>query len=217
MPTTDVRIINQALSHIGHSIFIEDRTGDSNEVEVSNVHYDDALAYVLEDFWWGFARRFVTPGLVEDFTALETAHKWDYSYRYPTDTVTIRGIVSNPALLTMTPGGLAMSTGLMMTNQDEWEVGSDDSGRLLYTNRLDPVFEVTKLITDPALFTAMFAEALSWRLAFLMVPGLAKDKGIVGNCLKFYDMMIQNAQAKDANESFSSPTQHESEAMRARV
>lgn len=203
MPTTAVQIINNALSNLGHTIFIDSRDDEGQEVAVSDVHYDATIAYVLEEFWWAFARRFVTLGLVEDFTALTTPHKWFYAYRYPVNTVTIRGIVTGP--------------GELETNPATWEIGSDDTGRLIYTNKPEAVVEVTKLIVDPMLYTAMFAEAVSWRLAFKMVPGIAKDKSIAGNMLTLYNATIQIAETKDANEAYYNPQLQESEAIRARA
>lgn len=203
MPTTAVQIINKALSHLGHTIFIDSRDDEGHEVAVSDVHYDDAVAVVLEDFWWGFARRFITLGLVTDFTALTTPQKWYYAYRYPIDTVTIRGIIT--------------TSGELETNPSTWEVGSDDTGRLIYTNQEECVVEVTKLITDPTLYTAMFAEAVSWYLAFQMAAGITKDKSIVGNMLTMYTRILQTAQAKDASESHYNPQLQESEAIRARA
>jgi hypothetical protein len=201
MPTTDVRIINQALSHIGHTQFIDSRSEDSQEVAVSDVHYDDALAYVLEDFNWGFARRTNTLGLVEDFTDVTTPHDWAYSYRYPSETVKIRRVMT--------------TLGRLDPNPPPFEIGSDDTGRLVLTDQEDCVVETTKLITDAQLYTAMFASALSWYLAFLMVPGLAKDKSIAGDMLRMYHSVMRIAEANDANEAQFHP-QLESEAIRAR-
>lgn len=202
MPSTTVRIKNLALAHIGHSIFIDDDNDEGNEPDVLNQVFDDAVAVVLEDFWWGFARRFVTLGLVTDFTELDTPQKWSFAYRYPVDVVTIRGIVTGARELE--------------TNPAEWEIGSDDTGRLIYTNTEECIVEVTKLITNPVLYPAMFAMAVSWYLAFLIVPALAKDKSIAGNMLVMYNSALQTAQVKDAMESHYDPQLQVSESIRAR-
>lgn len=202
MPTTDVSIINQALSHLGHTIFIDARTGNETEVEVSNQHYDQALAYVLEHFACGFSSRYVTLGLVEDFTDVETPHDYNFSYRYPVDTVKIRRIVT--------------ALGLRETAPAPFKIGSDDTGRLIYTDQEDAIVETTKLITDTGLFTAMFAEALSWWLAGLMVPGLGKDVRAAAGCFQMYEMVRSRAQASDGNES-QTPPEEDSEAIRARL
>lgn len=198
MPTTDVRIINQALSHLGHTIFIQHRNGAGLEVEVANIHYDDAVDYVLEDFAWGFAKRFMELALVEN----EPVGHWAYAYRYPVSAVKIRRIVT--------------ALGPRETNPPPYEIGGDDTGRLIYTNCEEAVVEVTKRITSTSMFPAQFAEAVSWWLAFLMVPGLAKDPGIAGGLIKMYTTIVVQAAAHDGNEGQSYPPE-ESEFIRARA
>jgi hypothetical protein len=202
MPTTDVRIINQGFSHIGHTIFIDARTENTNEVDVANQHYDDAIAFVLERYEWGFARRIVALGLVTDFTALTTPQDWDYAYRYPVDTVTVRRIVNG--------------AGRQDPDPPPFEIGSDDTGRLVFANQADAIVETTKLITDTALYPAMFAEAVSWWLGFLMAPGLSKEPSIAANCFKVFEQLVAMAAASDGNESRWSPVPYESDAIRAR-
>jgi len=202
MPSTTVRIKNLALAHIGHSIFIDDDNEAGNEPDVLNVAFDVALAVVLEAFEWGFARRFETLGLVTDFTTLTTPQKWNYAYRYPVNVVKIRGIITGP--------------GELETNPRSWDIGSDATGRLIYTNQEDCVVEVTALITDATLYTAHFAMALSRYLAYLIVPSLAKDKSIAGDMRTLYYQDLETAEVKDANEAHYDPQLQESEAIRAR-
>ena len=198
MATTDVRLINQALSHLGHTRFIDARTEDTTEVSVSDVHYDDAVDYVLEDFAWGFAKRYVTLALVEE----DPSSDWQFSYRYPVNAIKIRRIVT--------------VLGLRDPNPPPFTIGSDDTARLIYTDEEDAVVEVTYRITDTALFSAQFAEAVSWWLGFLMVPGLAKDPGIAARCYQMYVAMIDRAAAHDGNEGQTHPPD-ESDAIRARA
>lgn len=197
MPITDVQIINMALSHLGHTVFIDDRTEDSQEVAVSNIHYDQAISYTLEDFSWGFARAYDTLGLVEE----EPNDDWRFAYRYPVDRVKVRRIVT--------------ALGRQDPNPPPFVIGSDDTGRLVYTDQEEAVVETTKLIEDAALFPSQFAEAVSWWLAFLMVPGLAKEPKIAGDCFRVYTQLVTQAQASDGNESQRHPD-YESEAIRAR-
>ncbi len=202
MATTDVAIINMALSHCGHTIFIDDRTEDSQEVAVSNVHYDPAVQYVLEDFNWSFSRRFWTLELVTDFSEVTTPHDWTFAYRYPVNTVQIRRMVT--------------ALGRRDPNPPPYLIGSDDSGRLIYTDQEDAVAETSSLITDAGLFTAMFAEAVSWWLGALMVPGLAKDPKIASGCVQMYEIVRGRAQVSDSSEAQDHP-EEDSEAIRARL
>jgi hypothetical protein len=197
VPITDVSIINMALSHLGHTIFIDDRNEDSNEVAVSNVHYDAAIGFVQEKVFFGFTRRFIPLGLVET----DPTEFWQYSYRYPVNVVRIRRI--------------STSLGPRDPAPPPFAIVSDDTGRLVYTNQADAVVEVSKLITNAALFTYMFAEAVSWWLASQMVPGLAKDPAEVTRCLAMAERLLDAAAASDGNES-QDPPEEDSEAIRAR-
>ena len=198
MAVTDVQIINMALSHLGHTIFIDDRNENSTEAEVSNLHYDQAIAYVLEDFAWGLAHRYHTLELVEE----DPSEDWQFSYRYPVDTVKIRRLVT--------------ALGRRDPAPPPFVIGSDDAGRLIYTDQEDAVASTTAHITDTALFTAQFAEAVSWWLAGLMAPGLSKDPQVAGGCFQMYAWLVQRAAAHDGNES-QVPPEEDSEAIRARA
>lgn len=202
MSVTNISLINMALSHVGHTQFIDDLTGNETAVEVANVHYDQAVAYVLEDFAWGFARRYWTLELVQDFTLVTTPHDWLFHYRYPVDTAKIRRIVT--------------TLGRRETTPPPYSIASDDAGRLVCTDQQDAIVETTKLITDPALFSAQFAEAVSWWLGGLLGPGLSKTTQAAAACFTMYDRLIMRAAAHDGNESQDHP-EEDSEAIRARL
>lgn len=198
MPYTDVQIINMALVHLGHTQFIANRSELANEAIVGDLFYDPAVQYCLEDFAWGHARKYVALGLVQT----DPNDDWQYSYRYPSDCVKVRRIVT--------------ALGRVDPAPPPFNVGQDDTGRLIYTDTQNAVIEYTKLVTNTALFPAMFAEAVSWWLAGLMCPGLAKDRKQAAGCFQMYSLVLARAQAKDRNES-QDPPELESEAIRARA
>ncbi len=203
MPLSDIAIINMALGHLGDSQVIAARTELSNERIVADVFYDQAVEVALEGYAWGFATKTITLGLVEDFTALTTFHEWDFSYRYPDDCVKVRRIVS--------------SLGRHDPNPPPFVIGADDTARLIYTNQIDAMIVYTRLVTDTALFSALFGEAVSWWLAGLMAPGLAKEHSRAQECFSIYQTVIRTAQAADRNESQEPIPDMESEAIRARA
>ena len=197
MPTTQVSIVNLALLHTGHTQFVDSMVEDSEEVSVANVVYAQGLDDVLEDFSWGFAKQYVTLGLIEE----DPNDDWAYSYRYPSNCVKVRRIVTG--------------VGRQDPNPPPFVIGQDGTARLIYTDQEEAVVEITARIEDPALFPAQFAQAFSWWLAFLMCPGLSKDQARTNLCLNTYLGLISKAKASDGNESQSRP-EPESEAIRAR-
>src|SRR5512146_1689119 len=94
MTLTDIQICNMALGHIGVTKFIAALTDRSNEANVCNLYYEQARDFVLEDLPWPFATRYISLGLVTDFTALTIPHDWSYAYRYPSDCVFARRLVT---------------------------------------------------------------------------------------------------------------------------
>lgn len=201
MALTDVQICNLALGHIGHTKFISALTDRTNEAQVLNTFYEPARDVVLEDYPWPFATKYETLGLVTDFTDETDPHDWDYAYRYPSDCVYARRIVT--------------SNGRSEPKPAPFKVGSDEDGRLIYTNEEDAILEYTRLVDDPSLYPSKFAMALSWYLASLIAPGLAKSDKKAGACAQMYHIVKTMAEAGAGNEQHAVP-EPESEFIRAR-
>lgn len=201
MAFSDVSICNMALGHICHTRFISSLSERSNEVSVCNAFYEPARDYTLEAYPWPFATKYETLGLVQDFTALTTPHDWGYSYRYPSDCVYARRLVT--------------TNGRTEPNPPPFKIGGDTTARLLYTDEEDAVLEYTRLITDPSLFSAAFAMALSWWLAGLIAPGLSKDAKRATGCFQMFQALTSQAEARAGNEQQQTP-EPDSEFMRER-
>ncbi len=198
MPLSEAQICNMALAHVGHTQFIANlETEQSNEANVCGLFYEQARDFVLEDYPWPFATRYATLNLIEE----DPNNDWDYSYRYPSDCVFVRRLVT--------------ALGRENTTPPPFKTGSDDSGRLIYTDEEDAVAEYTKKIEDPAMFPALFGEAVSWYLSGLICPGLAKDRKQAVACFQMYEITKGRAQATAGNEQ-QQTTEPESEFIRAR-
>ena len=197
MALTDVKICNLALLHAGSTKFIDALTEQSDEAEVCSLSYEQARDFVLEDYPWPFATRYAALGLVE----ATPNDDWDFSYRYPSDCVFARRLVS--------------SLGRRDPNPPPFRIGSDDTARLLYTNQEDAVLEYTMRVVDPILFTSKFGEAVSWYLAGLIAPGLSKNLKFANSMFQMYDIVKNRAEAHSGNEQQQTP-EPDSEFIRAR-
>lgn len=198
MALTDVQICNMALGHLSHTKFISSLESDrSLAADLCALCYEPARNFVLEDFPWPFATKYVTLGLVEE----DPNEDWSFSYRYPDDCVYARRIVT--------------SLGRNDPNPSPFRVGADDEGRLIYTSQEDAVLEYTRLVTNTDLYPSVFAMAVSWYLASLIAPGLAKDGKRGLNCLQVYNVIKGQAQARQLNEQ-QQAVEPESEGIRAR-
>ena len=202
MAMTDVQISNMALGHIGVQQQIASlSTEHSTESNKCSLYYTQAVESVLADYPWPFATKYATLGLVTDNSALSTPYDWLYEYRYPSDCLFVRRIVT--------------VLGRKDPNPPPFRIGQDDQGLLVYTDQEDAVIEYTRRVTDTNLFPPTFAEAVSWRLAAFIAPGLSRLKDMVRLAMLTYLGILSKAETQAGNEQ-QQQDQIESEFIRAR-
>jgi len=194
-------ICNLAISHLGISKEIANvDTEKSQEAYACKRFFDICRDTTLRDFPWPFATRFIAVGLVEE----DPTSEWAFSYRYPSDCLVIRRLLSNQRIDTQ-------------QSRIPYKVGSDASGRLIYTDLEDAEIEYTVLIDDPNLYPDDFVLALSYRIAMQVAARITGgDPFKVGDkAALMYQLELTRAQAASANEEFLG-LQPESEFTRAR-
>lgn len=198
MPWTDIEICNMALLHVAHTKFIAALDERSNEARVCNLAYEKARDSTLEAFPWPEATKYITLGLVEE----TPNHDWDYLYQYPDDCLYARRLVT--------------ANGRNEPNPPPFITGYSASGRVIYTSEADAVLEYTVRLEDPALFRQSLGDAISWYLAFLIAPGLAKEPKIANDCYKVWMAMVSKAETRAGNEQ-QQTDEPESEFIRSRA
>lgn len=197
MALTDVQICNMALGHLAHTKFIAALNERSLAANLCDLYFEPARDFVLEDFPWPFATAYGTLALVGE----DPNDDWDFSYRYPSGCLFARRLVT--------------SLGRRDPNPPPFRIASDAQGRLIYTNQETAVLEYTKLVTDTNLWPAVFGMALSWYLAGLIAPGLAKDRKQALAALQVYEVIKRQAEAQQLNEQ-QQTVEPDSEMIRAR-
>ena len=179
-------ICNMALSHLGVGQTIQNaETGTEQEAKVCRTFYATCLASTLSDFDWSFARRYQALNLVEASPNSE----WGYAYRYPTDCVSVKKILS----------GVRNDT---RQSRVSYAVGEDDAGKLIYSDMDDAIIQYTKLVEDTTKYTATFMEAFSMKLAFYIAPRISAGDPFKRQqaVAAMYNMTIMKAKAQQANE-----------------
>lgn len=152
--SSKTEISNLAISHLATGKTISDfTTENSEEARACRTYYEIAKRMVLADHDWTFATRFETLGLV----ASQPTSEWDYSYRYPSQCVKVRRILSGERSDTL-------------DTQIPYKIISDSTGKLIYTDQEDAQVEITRDLDDPELFSPHFTMALSFRLAMYIAP-----------------------------------------------
>lgn len=188
MTTSLAGIYNMALSHVGNSDEVQDPNENTPNANACRRFYEPARNRVLEDFGWPFAKKTAVLALV----AADPTSEWSFSYRYPSDCIAARRIVS-PTYSLRGAGPQAVIPYL---------IGGDDTGSLIYCDLETASLEYTQLITTVTRFTASFVDALSLRLAWLIAPRVTGgDPYKLGmRALQLYTSAIMSAQANALNE-----------------
>lgn len=198
---SSTEICNLALSHIGIAKPIAALdTEQSQEAATCRVFYSIVRDVVLRDYRWPFASKIASLNLVEENPNSE----WGYSYRYPTDCIMFRRILSGQR--NDTPD-----------TRIEYRLTKDAAGKLILCDIEEAECEYTEKVTDTQFFTADFILAFSYRLAYYIAPRLtAGDPFKLGEgALKLYNLEIGRAISSAFNEEQPGPIP-ESELIRVR-
>jgi len=183
-------ICNLAISHLGISKDIANVTTEQTaEAKACRRFYDIAREAVLKDYNWPFATKIATLNLVEE----DPNDEWAYSYRYPSDCLYARRILSgvrDDSELTRVP----------------YKITQDSQGLLIYADEAQAQLEYTLNTENYDLFSADFKLALSYRLAHYIAARITAGDpyGLGDKCLQKYVLEIQRASANAFNEDKSS-------------
>lgn len=180
---TKASIVNRALSRLGSNKQIANiETENSREAIAARLIFDDERDYVLRDFPWPFATAYRQLGLVAE----QPNGDWFYAYRYPSDCLYVRRVVT--------------ALGRREVIPRPFRVGVDDQGRLLFTNEPQATIEYTARVVDPERFDPLFDSMLAWRIAANLAPSLSRVKDMSDTALKMYEIERSTAQSRALNE-----------------
>jgi len=155
MPVSKEQIYNLALSSLLLSKEIaEISTNTTNEVRVLNTHYDIAFESTLQDL---DLDSLSTPIVLELLEELDTVEPWDFVYKYPTNCVFLRRLVTNQ-VTDNARTHIAKATGLFKGQ------------KAIFTNKVEAVASCIPLDVPLAALSVMAALTVAYSLAFLSAP-----------------------------------------------
>lgn len=198
-----INICNIALARIGNSRTINSITERTKEAYTCNLFYEAMRDAVLADNDWNFAMSRVVLADLGD-----PAPGWLFRYQYPTDCARISAIL--PKWFSGTPGALR--------DKPIFEVGSNEDGtaRVIHTNESQATLLYVRNITDPMMFDALFADALSWRLAAEIAMPVSSNAGLGQQAMANYQQVLSAAMQRSLDESHE-PEQPMSELASVRI
>lgn len=199
---SEVAICNLALGHLAISSEINNLTTEkSAEASACRRYFTSARDESLRDLKCTFATKFADLSLVESNPTSE----WQYSYRYPSDCLFFRRILS----------GTRNDT---QESKIPYRIASDDVGKLIFTDQPSAECEYTKLADNPLLWPDDFILTVSYLLAHMIAPRLTRGDGIkLGDrALELYTWMKTVAES-NANGEEHQEEPPEAESIRARA
>ena len=115
---SETEIANLSMVHLGAQPIANINTEKSVGATTAKRFFALVRDLVLRDFPWPFATKIITMNLVEECPNEE----WQFSYRYPPDTLKLRKILS----------GIRNDT---PTSQERLKISRDGSGLLIFSDR----------------------------------------------------------------------------------
>lgn len=182
----EVTLCNMALSNLGIGQRITALSDLKDTAKACRLWYDPTRDLMLSTFDWMVSRRKITLNLVEEDPDGADG-EWKYSYRYPDTCIVARRIV--------VPG-----IGLPEASAQPFQVGRDDTGRLVFTDQEDAVLECTAFNEDEGEWNDTFAQAFAWTLAKNICPELTVDPGKAANAEATSERMMRTARGTSNQE-----------------
>jgi hypothetical protein len=180
-----VSVANMALDRIGIGQPIDDLAADSDEARVCNRWYEKCRDKVLALGVFPVTRRVIALGLVEENP--DDGEKWAYSYRYPIDCLRVLRIFN----------GLRVDTVPV-----EWEMGSDDTGRLIFTDEEDAKVEYLHLFSDTGEWNDLLCDAVAGLLASEIAIPLGRGADMANRGAALFTEAKASALAAAQREGF---------------
>lgn len=174
---TEVDIANMALAHLGDRATVSSLSPPEGSAQAEHAarFYPIARDTLLEMHPWKFATRRVA--LADASLVTPPPSSWAYSYTAPPHIAMLK---------VLAPDATEDGRGVNYVT----EIGEDDAA-VIYTNQVDAVLLYTAPVSDPARFSPMFANVLSYLLASYLAGPIIK--GAEG--MKVADSFLQRSMA----------------------
>jgi hypothetical protein len=181
--TSAVSICNMALARVGVQHTISSMTERGPNAQACATFYDHSRIALLREIPWPFVERTVALALVET----TPVNGWAFSYRYPANAVRMNHILSAIGQRNPNP-------------PTPYKIGSDESGRLIFTDVEFAVASYNVNQDDPNQFDEAFVDAITWRIATELAPVLSRDPGFNQVAIQQYQWSLRKAAAVAFNE-----------------
>jgi len=201
-------IYNLTLDALGTRSTVSALNEGSAEANALNRHYDAARLEVLAAYEWSFARQQATLALLNDATQGQPVPTpWLYEYAVPSNNVRMRYIL--PMFNSMPGTNVGGASVPMFSGPAVKFVMSSDTDsngndiNVLLTNQNQAIAIYTKSVTNVALFTSQFTEALRLYLGHRICIALTGDKQLSKGLFDEAQDAIRKAAATNQDEGLT--------------
>lgn len=183
--TSKVEICNVALTTWLGAETINSLTEGTPAAVQCNLHYDRCLRGLLEWHWWEFAKeRQVLAELTNDRDTV-----WDYKYQRPADALAIRWVNDAATARDMIAMGRSPDTPRAITQT------------AIYSDVQTATCEYTALKDDPSIYSQLFRDALSARIAASIARPITENAAIARDAAQAARQLAEEAAMHDDSES----------------
>jgi hypothetical protein len=180
--TSVIKICNDALSYLGIPS-IDSLTENSQAARVCKQFYESTRDAYLEEHNWSFAVKHTA--LTEVSLPTEYSNYFNYGYSYPARCLRILSIKDEGS----------KRDRVFEIKIQTVSIGGD---RKLILANVNPAWaEIILAVADPLLFSSLFSQALSQRMAYKMSMPLTRNFKIQQNALKDF-LLLDKTELREA-------------------
>lgn len=184
-----IDICNMALSFLGSTQPLTSFADNTTESRLCDRFYEIARKVMLVEYPWSFAKK----SYIELVPVEDTTHpQYAYIYLYPEDALRLLAIVNG-------------TEGSGIVNSYEVISAVDESNNMIRQIVCDVPEAKVDYIFDQVevdLFSALFCEALAWKLASLIGIGLSKDAKVAQYAGQMQMIASENARRMEALQQY---------------
>jgi len=178
-------ICNIALANLRQGERLSNFDSDTSGFGIDcRLFYPLMLQELLEEFEWPLQERYIDLQLI----ILNPNIQWKHEYLFPVDCAAAIEIVNKTRVL-------------YPHNKPPYLVAHNDTGqKVIWTDKVDAVLKYTAIYENENQYSAVFIDALAWKIAWRLVPTLTKSQITVRDAKSKYEEAFNLAKAQALNK-----------------
>lgn len=201
-----VDICNLALSYLGDSATVAsiDPPEGSAQAQHCARFYPMALKLLLEAHQWNFITKRAYLAVVQDCYF----NQWRFAYALPSDTTDVISVLPKYMYADLSRAwdyfdGYEWPLDFETDAFRDFQIETFNGQQVILSNACDAIARYCVSTVQPGMFSALFTDALAWKLASMLAgPILKGEEGATESkrCLAMHAGVLAQAMGQDANQ-----------------